>query len=443
VVRRNIRFPVDGHRLAQHRTPSGAIVFGRRLCELSRGKPAAVAVLRPESIPAEHRTAEVRSRPGHVLRAEFLAAECASALGLSAIGLSSLANAAPVQSAGGPRPAGGVLVHPPPRARLVVGRAANLPAEPRRSLEKTTLATLLDDVRRRAASRALPLFGPTLAPAPVSPRPPVGRRRRSFPLLGPLNTGAPLWRTSCGAAGHAVDVSWRGRAIGGVTGTTDAPLGDGGRAAQQYRAGEHDGRDNFGRPDVVAQGFPAREQSGGPGHGDQHVAARKGSSQVARCSRPGSMTCITPRGHRRQAGVLADCVGVLHGGEPLQRAWCRLGHVVADDVAGGGDRKPVAPGVVDYPVGATRLRDAGSGQVIRDRKLVTRRAFHLGGHARWARRRASAHDPIVVATNTASAASSGQTPTASTRWTSQACTKPAALTIRSSGLALAKKSRIS
>ena len=41
------------------RTPSGATVFGRRLCELHRGEPAGVAILRPESVAAEHRAAEV------------------------------------------------------------------------------------------------------------------------------------------------------------------------------------------------------------------------------------------------------------------------------------------------------------------------------------------------------------------------------------------------
>ena len=59
VVRRNLRISVGSRQLAQHGTPSGATVFGRRLCELCRSEPAAVAVLRPESIPAERRTAEV------------------------------------------------------------------------------------------------------------------------------------------------------------------------------------------------------------------------------------------------------------------------------------------------------------------------------------------------------------------------------------------------
>jgi len=59
VVRRNIRFPVGSDQLAQHGTSSGATVFGWRLCELHRGEPVAVAVLRREPISAERRTAEV------------------------------------------------------------------------------------------------------------------------------------------------------------------------------------------------------------------------------------------------------------------------------------------------------------------------------------------------------------------------------------------------
>ena len=49
-----------------------ATVFGRRLRELHRGESAGVAVLRPESVPAHRRSAEVRSGPNHVLRLELL-----------------------------------------------------------------------------------------------------------------------------------------------------------------------------------------------------------------------------------------------------------------------------------------------------------------------------------------------------------------------------------
>ena len=59
VVHRTIRPPVGGDQLAQHGTPSGATLFGRRICELPGGQPAAVAVLRPQSFPAERRSAEV------------------------------------------------------------------------------------------------------------------------------------------------------------------------------------------------------------------------------------------------------------------------------------------------------------------------------------------------------------------------------------------------
>ena len=73
VVRREQRFPVDGGQLAQDGTPSGATVFGRRLCELPGSGPAACAVLRPESVQAQRGPAEVRPQPSHVLRDEHLA----------------------------------------------------------------------------------------------------------------------------------------------------------------------------------------------------------------------------------------------------------------------------------------------------------------------------------------------------------------------------------
>ena len=57
--------PGGRDQLAQHRTPSGATVFGRRLCELHRGEPTGVAVLRPES----SRLSAVRQKydPGRVM----------------------------------------------------------------------------------------------------------------------------------------------------------------------------------------------------------------------------------------------------------------------------------------------------------------------------------------------------------------------------------------
>lgn len=72
VVRRDRRLTRCGRRMAGRRAPCGGAVFGWRLCELSGGEPAGVAVLRRQPGPVECDPPQVRSGRDHVLRTEPL-----------------------------------------------------------------------------------------------------------------------------------------------------------------------------------------------------------------------------------------------------------------------------------------------------------------------------------------------------------------------------------
>lgn len=62
----------DGQQMAERRTPRGATLFGRRLCQLPGGQRRGVTILRREPVAADHSAAQVRSRPDHVLGSGFL-----------------------------------------------------------------------------------------------------------------------------------------------------------------------------------------------------------------------------------------------------------------------------------------------------------------------------------------------------------------------------------